>query len=102
MSLVIKAVLLAVYALALAGLAGLLPGGMAVRMQNIALVILVIHALELLVMFRHVRRYRGPLAVSVLLTLLFGLLHWKPLADAHKRSLHTDARASAQQEGPSP
>ena len=31
-------------------------------------------------MFKHVRKYRGPLAVSVLLTLLFGLLHWKPLA----------------------
>ena len=37
-------------------------------------------------MFRHVRRYRGPLALSVLLTLLFGLLHWKPLADARRNA----------------
>jgi hypothetical protein len=42
--------------------------------------------MELLFMFRHVRLYKGPLAVSVVLTLLFGLLHWKPLADAQARS----------------
>jgi hypothetical protein len=32
-----------------------------------------------------VRLYRGPLAISVALTLLFGLLHWKPLADEKAR-----------------
>jgi hypothetical protein len=32
-------------------------------------------------MFKHVRRYAGPLWVSMVLTMLFGLLHWKPLAD---------------------
>jgi hypothetical protein len=37
-------------------------------------------------MFRHVRLYKGPVAVSILLTLLFGLLHWKPLADARARA----------------
>lgn len=86
---ILKAVCLAIYALALmpwAGLAGLLPGGLAGNMQTIALVMLVAHAVELLVMFKHVKRYRGPLAVSVLLTMLFGLLHWKPLADAAKKS----------------
>jgi len=46
----------------------------------------VIHALEIVVMFKQVRLYRGPLAVSMLLTLLFGLLHWKPLADEQKRA----------------
>lgn len=35
-------------------------------------------------MFKQVRLYHGPLAVSMLLTLLFGLLKWKPLADAQK------------------
>ena len=54
-------------------------------MQNIALVLLVIHALEVIFMFKHVRLYRGSLAVSILLTLLFGLLHWKPLAEDPKR-----------------
>jgi len=47
-----------------------------------ALILLGIHVVELLFVFKHVRLYPGPLAVSVLLTLLFGLLHWKPLADA--------------------
>ena len=47
-----------------------------------ALILLAIHVAELVFVFKHVRLYTGPLAVSVLLTLLFGLLHWKPLADA--------------------
>jgi hypothetical protein len=33
-----------------------------------------------------VRLYKGPLAVSIILTLLFGFLHWKPLADARARA----------------
>ena len=47
-----------------------------------ALILLAIHAVELLFVLKQLRLYPGPLAVSVLLTLLFGLLHWKPLADA--------------------
>lgn len=86
-SLIIKLALLALYVAALAGLAGMLPSGLAGRVQNIALIILAIHVIEMAVMFRHVKRYRGPLAVSMLLTLLFGLLHWKPLADGHKAAL---------------
>lgn len=82
---ILKAVCLAIYALALAGLAGLLPDGVAHTMRNIAAVMLLVHALELLAMFKHVRLYRGPLAISVLLTMLFGLLHWKPLADENAR-----------------
>ena len=82
---VLKAVCLVIYALALAGLAGLLPSGFAGSMQTIALVMLAVHAVELAVMFKHVKRYPGPLAISILLTMLFGLLHWKPLADAAKK-----------------
>lgn len=85
MNALLKAACLAAYGLALAGLAGLLPPGLAGTMQNIALVLLVIHALEVIFMFKHVRLYRGSLAVSILLTLLFGLLHWKPLAEDPKR-----------------
>ena len=81
---VLKAVCLGIYALAMAGLAGLLPSGLAGSMQTIALVMLAVHAVELAVMFKHVKRYPGPLAISILLTMLFGLLHWKPLADAAK------------------
>jgi hypothetical protein len=86
MNALLKVACLAAYGLALAGLAGLLPPGLAGTMQNIALALLVIHALEIVVMFKQVRLYHGPLAVSMLLTLLFGLLHWKPLADAQKRA----------------
>ena len=81
MFLILKIGCLAAYALALAGLAGLLGSDLSARMQNVAAVLLILHALEVVFMFKHVRKYRGPLLVSVLLTLLFGLLHWKPLAD---------------------
>jgi hypothetical protein len=81
MFLILKVGCLAAYALALAGLAGLIDSGLASRMLSVAAVLLTLHTLELVFMFKHVRKYRGPLAVSVLLTLLFGLMHWKPLAD---------------------
>ncbi|MES2401247.1 MAG: hypothetical protein V4573_14755 [Pseudomonadota bacterium] len=84
--LIIKLALLVLYATAVAGFAGLLPPGLAVRLQNIAFIVLAIHVIELVVMFRHVKRYRGPLAVSMLLTLLFGMLHWKPMADEHAKA----------------
>ena len=74
-----KAGCLAIYALALAGLAGLLPSGLAGTMLAIAVAFLAAHVVELAFAFKHVRRYQGALAVSVLLTLLFGLLHWWPL-----------------------
>ena len=76
----IKTLLLVIYLLALARLAGLLPGPFGILVV-VASVLLVAHFLELLFMFKHVRRYRGALATSVLLTLLFGLLHWQPLVD---------------------
>ncbi|HPU50769.1 MAG TPA: hypothetical protein PK359_04355 [Burkholderiaceae bacterium] len=82
----LKIACLATYALALASLAGLLPAGAFVHVRTIAAILLVLHTLEVVFMFRHVRLYRGPLAISVLLTLLFGLLHWKPLLDAKVRA----------------
>jgi uncharacterized protein YhhL (DUF1145 family) len=78
---------IAIYLAALAAWAGLLPGGLGSVMQVVAVGMLLLHALELVFVFEHVRRYRGPLATSVLLTLVFGLLHWKPLADEAKRGL---------------
>lgn len=76
---------LVVYALALAKLAGLLPAETLGRVVWVAGGLLAIHALELVFVFKHVRLYRGALGLSVVLTLLFGLLHWKPLADAQAR-----------------
>ncbi len=78
----LKAGCILIYAVALAGAAGLVPGAIAVTMARIAGVMLVIHVLELVFMLKYVRLYRGPLAVSVVLTLLFGILHWKPMKDA--------------------
>ena len=80
---------IAIYLVALAAWAGLLPGGLGRATMAIAVGILLLHAVELLFVFQYVRRYRGPVAVSVLLTLLFGLLHWRPLADEAKRTLAT-------------
>lgn len=85
----LKLACLATYALALASLAGLLPAGAFAYVRMIAAILLVLHTLELVFLFRHVRLYRGPLAISMILTLLFGLLHWKPLVDAKARD---DAR----------
>jgi hypothetical protein len=84
---VLKLGCIAIYLAALAGWADLLPGSLGRAAQITAVGILLLHAIELLFVFGHVRRYRGPVAVSVLLTLLFGFLHWKPLADEAKRSL---------------
>ena len=82
---ILKATCLAIYALALAGLAGLLPSPLGSVMQTLAAVMLLAHVLELVFMFKQVRLYPGPLASSVLLTLLFGLFHWLPLARAQSR-----------------
>jgi nicotinamide riboside transporter PnuC len=76
--------------MALAGLSGLLGAELTRTTQNLALALLVIHALELVVMFKHVRLYRGSLLMSMVLTMLFGVLHWRPLArDAAKNASDT-------------
>lgn len=85
MNLLLRAACIAAYALALASLSGLLSPGAMPRVTWVAGGLLAIHALELLFVFKHVRLYRGPLVVSVVLTLLFGLLHWKPMADQAAR-----------------
>ena len=77
----LRALCLLAYAMAMAKLAGLLPAGSFDRAPLVAGVLLALHAAELVFMSKHVRLYRGALAVSVLLTLLFGLLHWKPLTE---------------------
>lgn len=86
MNTALKALCLVVYALALASLAGLLPAGTFTRTPWLAAILLLIHALEAVFFLKVLRLYKGTLAASVGLTLLFGVLHWKPLADAHKRS----------------
>jgi hypothetical protein len=76
----LKAAILAIYLLAIVGAFGVLPAGISSIVQKAALILLAAHMLELLFAYKSVRRYRGPLVDSIALTLLFGLLHWKPLA----------------------
>jgi hypothetical protein len=88
-NLALRALCLLVYAAALAHLSGhaeLLPAGSFSRAPLVAAVLLTLHTLELVFMFKHVRLYPGRLSTSVILTLLFGLLHWKPLLDRRKRA----------------
>ena len=82
-----KLVLLALYLFVLASFVTALPVAPEVLYwaRIAAAVLLVAHAAEVLVFFGKVKLYRGPVGVSVLLTLLFGFLHWKPLADAAAR-----------------
>ena len=81
MNALLKSILLAIYALAIASYFWILPNDLGPIARSVAAVLLIIHAVEVVAVFKHVRLYRGALAMSVVLTLLFGLLHWKPLAD---------------------
>jgi uncharacterized protein YhhL (DUF1145 family) len=80
-----KPAALLLYGAALAAQAGLWTGSAAVIVRNVAAVMLLAHAIETVVAFRYVRRYRGALAVSIVLALLFGLLHILPLARQSSR-----------------
>lgn len=40
--------------------------------------ILIIHVIEIVVFFKHVKNYPGSFATSILLTIAFGFLHWLP------------------------
>lgn len=51
-------------------------------LRIVAMVLLVAQLLEVVICFKKVALHKGPLFDSVLLTLLFGILHWKPMADA--------------------
>jgi uncharacterized protein YhhL (DUF1145 family) len=78
----LKGAALLVYAVALATLAGWLEGPLATGMSLFAGVMLLVHALEVPFVLASLRRHRGPLAASIALNLLFGLLHWMPLRRA--------------------
>lgn len=79
MNYLLRAMCLLAYLLAAAGQPLGLSSEVALAMRIVAAILLLAHALELPFVMAHVRRYRGPVALSVLLTMLFGLLHWLPL-----------------------
>ena len=80
-----KSICLFIYAVAIASFFVNFPAMVATAAQYGALALLVVHAIEVVVCFKYVKLYQGPIAVSIGLTLLFGLLHWKPLANAAAR-----------------
>ena len=51
--------------------------------------LLIAHAIEVVVAWRWIRLYEGPLVLSVLFTLLFGFVHWMPYK---RRALAEGAR----------
>lgn len=77
---VLKAICLFIYLLAVAGTLALPAAGITSALQIVAIVLLAAHVLELLVAFGIARRHPGPLVDSIGLTLLFGVLHLLPLA----------------------
>jgi hypothetical protein len=82
-----KGACLLLYVGALAAAGGAWTGGAAAAVRTGALVVLAAHAVEACLAFRYVRRYRGPVLVSLVLTLLFGLLHVVPLARQRARTV---------------
>ena len=81
-----KANLIAIYALALISLFAPLPWDTGPHLQKLTALLLAIHVLETAVAFKHVKAYKGPLLHSIGLSLLFGLLHWLPLAKAGRKT----------------
>ena len=73
-----KMITLAFYAAALVSLFVTWPPLLESILQIGTLILFAAHVIELVVSFRWIRLYEGPLAVSILLTLLFGVLHWMP------------------------
>jgi len=80
MTVFLKIFLLGIYGSALAGSLGILPASQGLwYTQIVAASLLAGHALEAVLMLKTVRRYSGPLWVSVLQTVLFGIIHLRPL-----------------------
>ena len=74
--------LLLTYAAALLSLLMPLPFNLGPLAQRFSLIVLGLHVLETAVAWKLLSRYTGTLAASVALSLLYGLLHWGPLARA--------------------
>jgi uncharacterized protein YhhL (DUF1145 family) len=92
LNLFFKASLLVVYLLGIASHIVVFPGQSGPIVQTISLALLLIHALECLLAYRYIKLYSGPLLVSLLLSLLFGLLHWLPLARKAREAARTPAQ----------
>jgi len=81
-----KANCIAIYLLAIASHFVSFPMQAGEILQTLALALILVHVLEAVLAFRYIKTYEGPLYISVLLALLFGLLHWMPLARKAQRA----------------
>ena len=82
MNLVMRIACLVAYALGIAAFTGLIHGPFAAAAAIATIALVGLHALELLYAYRFLHRYKGSMGTSVALALLFGVLHWAPLARA--------------------
>lgn len=73
-----KSATLGFCAAALLSLAIAMPPALESVLQWGSVALLMAHALEVVFCLRWIRLYEGPLALSILLTLLFGFVHWMP------------------------
>ena len=80
----LKLACIAVYALALGSFFGWPRGDFSLAVRAFAALMLVVHAIELPFALRHLKRDSRSLLAGIGLTLLFGVLHWLPLARRDK------------------
>jgi len=80
MNRVMRIACLVAYALGIAAFTGLVHGPLAAAAAIVTIALVGLHALELLYAYRFLDRHPGSLGMSVVLALLFGVLHWAPLA----------------------
>ena len=82
----LKAGCIAIYLMAVTSLFVTLPWGTGPVLQFVSVALIAVHALEALFVFKYIKSYKGALLTSLVLSLLFGLLHWMPLAKAGKQA----------------
>ncbi|MBP8926165.1 MAG: hypothetical protein KBG75_09925 [Pseudomonadales bacterium] len=73
-----KLICLLFYAAALLSLFVAMPPAVEQVLQYGTLLLFAAHTIEIVVAFRYIKLYEGPLLISMLLTLLFGFVHWMP------------------------
>jgi hypothetical protein len=77
----LKALCLLIYGVAILANFVAMPEWLASGVQMLAIIMLGIHVIETFFFWRYVKMWQGPLVGSIALTLLFGILHWKPMQD---------------------
>ncbi len=78
---VLKALCLAIYGVAILAYFVAMPAWLASGAQILAVIMLGFHVIETFFFWQYVKMWQGPLIASIALTLLFGILHWKPMQD---------------------